>query len=466
MKACQCLIVLLALPLVIFAGAPKYPFPQNVKYHYGISPANILNDRTQVAYEDFATRLYEESGDKARIKWDQLEKTVSEGIGYGMMIMVYMDNATNNTQTKFDKLWKYYNSFLDGNGLMHWKINGFSGVEGGNSATDAEMDVAFALMEANKQWEDQKYFNDAKALIDKISRCEINNEGYIKPGDNWDGSRNPSYFSPAALKLFKNASSFNWDKVITNSYAMIKKSRNTTTGLVPDWCSQDGQPQGDFTYDAVRVPWRLAWEYCWNGDEDAKTICSDIASWITTKLSGDPGKMCDKYKLDGSVISTYHNGTWVGCLGSAGLVDEKHQAWLDAAYQHLCDTLIESKELYYSQALKIMNLLLMSGNFPNFWNMPPPASCPKISGNAGKAPVVPVIDVDNRRGVINASMTPGAYIMNIYNSAGRRVAGPLFGRSEGAAISIPLKKDLRSGAYWLCLLTASGSSMTRMIVAR
>ena len=180
MKRSHCLIALLVLPLSILAAA-KYPFPQGVRYAHGIKTSGITYDAIQYAFMDFQTRLYEESGDKARIKWDTPTQTVSEGIGYGMLIMVYMDNARNNTRAKFDKLWKYYNSFLDGNGLMNWKINGFSGIASENAATDAELDVAVALMEAYKQWGDATYLNDAKNLIAKIHTSEVNGNGYLKP---------------------------------------------------------------------------------------------------------------------------------------------------------------------------------------------------------------------------------------------------------------------------------------------
>jgi endo-1,4-beta-D-glucanase Y len=376
-----------------------------------------------------------------------------------------MDNATNNTQSKFDKLWKYYNSYLDNNGLMNWKINGFSSAAEFGSASDAELDVAVALMEAYKQWGDEKYLNDAKAFIDKIMKSEVNSAGFIKPGDGWDSKKNPSYFSTAGMKLFKNASSADWGKVITNSYALIGKVKDKTTGLVPDWCSQEGQSQGDFSYDAVRVPWRMAWAYCWNGDDSAKAVCSSIATWISTKTSGDPARIGDKYKITGDSLSPYHNGTWVGCLACPGLVDAKHQAWLDAAYTRLADTLGKVKEVYYSQSLKVMCLLLMTGNMPDFWNMPT-VGARGVSANRIKTIPVPAISVDNHRGIINVSMTPGAYIISIYNCAGRSVTEPLFGRSQAPSISIPLNRDLKSGAYWLSLLTTSGSSMTRMIVAR
>jgi len=107
--------------------AAKFPFPQDQSYAYGIKPSSVNHNDVQAAYDVFLKGYYEESGDQARIKWDNPAQTVSEGIGYGMLIFVFMDNVKNNTQGKFDKLWKYYQSHLDGQGLMNWKINGFGG---------------------------------------------------------------------------------------------------------------------------------------------------------------------------------------------------------------------------------------------------------------------------------------------------------------------------------------------------
>src|SRR6185295_18335869 len=46
-----------------------------------------------------------------------VDSTVSEGIAYGMLLAVYM-----NDQTTFDQLWLYSQDFRDGNGLMNWYI--------------------------------------------------------------------------------------------------------------------------------------------------------------------------------------------------------------------------------------------------------------------------------------------------------------------------------------------------------
>ncbi|NLD95161.1 MAG: T9SS type A sorting domain-containing protein [Fibrobacter sp.] len=366
-----CILLALIVPVTLFS-APKYPFPQNVKYPYGIQPSSINSDVLQSFYQKWLQSYYEESGDRARIKFDTPSFTVSEGIGYGMLIMVYMDNATNNTQAKFDKLWKYYNSFLNNNGLMHWKINGFSNVasDGRNAATDAEVDVAVALIEAYKQWGDEKYLNDAKAIVQKIYQFEVNANGYLKPGDSWDTKKNPSYFSTAALELFKKVGSQDWDRVKNNSYNLLKKCANATTGLVPDWCGEDGSPQGSYYYDATRTPWRIGWGYVWYGHSEAKSFCSKLASWITTKTGGKASAIIDGYELDGRNKGQGPTSAFVGAFACAGLVDATHQEWLDSTYAFQV-SLINKDESYFNSTLKLIYLLLLSGNMPDFWTTQP-----------------------------------------------------------------------------------------------
>jgi endoglucanase len=460
-----CCLIALLIPLSVFA-TPKFPFPQKVKYSYGIMPTKINSDQVQACYADFNTRLYEESGEMARIKWDTETMTVSEGIGYGMIIMAYMDNATNNTQSKFDKLWKYYNNNLDPKGLMNWKINGFSSAIGMNAATDADVDAAIGLMEAYKQWGDEKYLTDAKALIGKLWKYEIDSDGYLTSGDAWNTitQRNPSYFNTAALQLFKKADTSNWSKVISNSYSLIMKCRNATTGLVPDWCSPTGTAIGTFKYDAIRVPWRMAWAYSWYGHDTAKTVASTMASWIATKTSGDPGKIGDGYSLDGTASSNYSNGTFVGCFASAGLVDAKHQAWLDAAYGRLSDTLVKQKEVYFSQSIKLLNLLLMSGNMPDFWNMPVSIVSPENPIKAGKTLMAPKISWDSRNGVLSLAGVQAGYSVDIFNSSGRLVARPNCGKSNGGIVSLSLAQRLQRGIYWARLNTAAGITTTRVVI--
>ncbi|MBN1575662.1 MAG: T9SS type A sorting domain-containing protein [Chitinispirillaceae bacterium] len=477
MKQFLCLIALTAFATTLLA-TPKFPFPQNAKYAYGIKPANVDSAKVQKAFEDFM-KLYEESPDKtmARIMHDTKANTVSEGIGYGMMILVYMDNATNNTQTKFDKLWKYYNNFLDPKGLMNWKIVGFtgppSGFDGKNSATDADLDVAFGLMEAYKQWGDEKYLTDAKAIIDKISKYDVTSDGYLNPGDSWGvdpTSFNPSYFSTGALQLFKQASDFNWDTVIANSYKLINKAQNATTGLMHDWCTKEGtidaiHKTDQYSYDAARTPWRLAWAYCWYGHEDAKGICSEIATWISTSTGNDPSKVINGYNRDGTPLSAdakYNNATFVGPFACAGMVDTKHQTWVDTSYSRLT---VLTDTYYYQIALKILTMLLLSGNMPDLWTTTSIAPAAGRTGNIENHSALSFKSSSNLE-VAFSTKSSGNVNITICTVSGKAVSTLANGSYSAGSHRIAVTSSLTGGMYIVRMRTEGGELTERVVVTR
>ncbi len=353
-------------------AAASFPFPTNDNYGHGIRPTNVSASDVQEKFDAFKAEFYEEQGSLARIKWDTPSQTVSEGIAYGMLIMVYMDNSSNDTQDEFDKLWAYYNEWMNNNGLMNWKIEGFSSVIGNGAATDAEVDAAVALLMAYKQWGDNSYLEDAKILIGNIWDHEVNGNYYLKPGDQWDSEKNPSYFSTAALELFKEVDSHDWSKVISKSYDLLYACRNSTSGLVPDWCDESGNPssgdRGGFSWDAVRTPWRMAWAYVWYGHSDAKDIAGKMAEWIKGKTGNDPSNIVNGYNLNGDENASdfpYKVG-FTGAFTCAGLVDAAHQTWVDDGYILTRDQ--EAADNYYQRTLVVMYLLLLSGNYQNLWN--------------------------------------------------------------------------------------------------
>lgn len=460
-------LTVLLLPVALLA-TPKFPFPQNAKYPYGIKPAAINSDNIQKAYNDFIARFYEESSDKskARIKWDTPSITVSEGIGYGMLILVYMDNATNNTQGKFDKLWKYYNSYLDQNGLMNWKIDGFNNVtgDGQGAATDAEMDVAMSLIQAYKQWGDQKYLDDAKTIVGKIWTKEVNSNGYLKPGDSWDGKKNPSYFATAALESFKHAGTQDWQKVITSSYALLKKAANSTTGLVPDWCQENGTPIEDkYYYDATRTPWRIAWGYVWYGHNDAKEFCSKIASWITKSTNGKPIDINDGYNLNGNVFQTNYVSAFVGSFALAGMVDATHQTWLNAAYKAQ-DELTADKESYFCTTLKLTYLLLLSGNMPDFWN-PQTSAIPKDKIKKNDHYSTPVLSCDHSKISVSV-LEPGRIALDLYSIDGKFISNLINSYIHSGNNTAVINKSINNGTYILKLRTSTQNISRTFILNR
>jgi len=362
-------------------AAPRFPFPRNGTYRYGTkvsaSAMTVTGSEVQAAFGAWKASQLDSSSIYMRVTFDDPATTVSEGIGYGMLILVYMDNATNNTKGQFDKMWAYYHKWSNIRGVMHWKINGFSSVAGQNGATDAELDVALALLMAYKQWGDESYLTNAKTLIAAIWNSEVDKTARrLKPGDAWDAFKNPSYISPAAFELFRQVDSNAWGELIANEYTMLDANTSKqSSGLPSDWCDAAGNPVGgnsslQFGYDAIRTPWRLALGYSWFGHPQAKTIEARLLGWIANApISSKPASIVDGYNLDGSAKGSWNVATYVGALGSAGMTDSvKSQAWVDGCYTRLRKGADGTG--YFHSSLKVLYLLHMGGNLNNLWEAP------------------------------------------------------------------------------------------------
>ena len=385
-------------------GAVKFPYPQAHAYEHASNIADIWNCAGQTAssmllnqFETYLKSYYEENGDKARIKFDNKNETVSEGIGYGMILCVYFSSNTKSYQSQFDKLWNYYKANLDGNGVMNWKISGFGGAVGTGGATDAEEDVAFALAMAYYQFGDSKYKTAAADLIGKMRSSEFSSNGMHKLGDQWDNYKNPSYVSPAAYeiyKLFDSNASF-WDQAISTNYNLLLKNRNSSTGIPSGWADNgsyspivgnNGYNFAGYDYDAVRAPWRWAWSYAWYGHSQAKDLSEKLAKWVNNKPFG---QLYINMKTDGSINSSGEpcksngcqaNGSSIGSLSSVLVIDDQYHDKLNANYA----ALMSQQQGYFHSNLRLLTGLLMSGNFQNFatatpveakGDFTPPESC-------------------------------------------------------------------------------------------
>ncbi|MBN1575575.1 MAG: CIA30 family protein [Chitinispirillaceae bacterium] len=375
MKRFAGLSLTLLLSLSNAFSAAKFPFPQQYKYTNGIMPAGVSHTHVQTVYDIWLKEFYDEQGDLARIKFDNPSQTVSEGIGYGMLIMVYMDNADNNTQPKFDKLWNYWKKYPSSGSLMHWKINGFGNVAETGSATDGDIDAAHALILAASQWGDERYLSGAKAIMSAMRQGDISNN-VLDGGDNWN-SINPSYMSTAATQLFQEVDAGgNWSTVQSGCYSHLKNNQNGSTGMWPNWTSGGvGGCPGCYGFDAARTPWRLGWAYVWYGHADAKSCCTKIVDWFKSNTDDEPGKIGQIYNLNGS-INTGAGGssdnipTFLGPLVVAGMVDSKFQSWVDKGYTRL-RSFGGSNDKYYNECIELLTMLLLSGNMPDITKVQP-----------------------------------------------------------------------------------------------
>ncbi len=399
-------------------------FPTRSRYPFGIKPKNFSQDQMDSLcnawFEKWKAKYVTSQGCKpGEYRVQRLETgdsnrfdSVSEGIAYGMIIMVYMYNDSTDTKTHFDGLWKYYTRYKNTNNLMTWRIYSDGTVHHpGGSATDADEDAAFALFMAHRQWGSSgvtDYFKEATDLAAAIMQHEVNASNDIRPGDSWDIG-NPSYFAPAYYTIFKKLTGRNrWNEVATRTYKTIvdyyyKSSEtfdstlNLATGLQPNWCKYEGGAQGpdggwamdhnSFWWDACRFPFRQGYDYLLHGTKNsalAKTNTVRISNYFKTKYASDPKKVKSHYKLNGA--ETVWTGTpnpllgaedtmnlsgFVGAVAVAAMADSD-QVWLDTLYRRLvdlpmCETNVDWGTDYFCDILKMLYLLVISGNMPDFY---------------------------------------------------------------------------------------------------
>ncbi len=392
-----------------------YPFPQNTNYSFGYKPQateTAMQQATQAAYANWKSGYLVDgptcantNGATKRVEFDAVSgrfgitgdnsiATVSEGIAYGMLMSAYYGEKTN-----FDGLWNYYKKFVNSNGIMNWGVNNTScTIIGQNGATDAELDVAWALYVASWQFDgasqSSTYLAGAKALIGAIKKSEIEASTFIlKPGDQFGGSGsgnnnlvNVSYFSPMYYRVFgeiTNDVAF-WNSVYKKGYDIMDLAMNANTGLVPDWCTSTGTVPAagasqyddkgvNFFYDAVRTPVRIALDYLWYGEQSprALTYTKKINGWLRTKHS-NPADIGAKYSLTGDKLDNSHNNTFVGAFAVSSMAtdDASTRAYITSLYNENVKVNPGNGE-YFNASWKAISLFILSGNF----YLPPPDAC-------------------------------------------------------------------------------------------
>jgi endoglucanase len=332
----------------------------------GFFPSTILPSHAKTAYTNWKGKYLKMcSATSYRVAFNG-EETVSEGIGYGMLLTV-----AHGDRTEFDGLWAYYKAHSSG-GLMAWKTSGCgNNITDPNSASDADLDAAMALIQAACKW-GGSYLTEAQTLIAAIKSKETieGGENYLKPASGGlDSCQNPSYYAPGYYRAFakkKADQAAFWNKLATDSYTQLNRAANASTGLVPNWASMQGgagcggKPDGDrYGYDAARTPWRIATDYVWNGTPAAKTYLAKLITWVDGPAGGITA-IGDKYTLSGTKESPNHNSTFTGAFALAGMSDSQSKANLyGTAFRAISDS------TYFEESLRAVYMLLASGQFMN-----------------------------------------------------------------------------------------------------
>ena len=364
--------VITAVTAYSYAG--NFPFPQNFTYPHGIKATNGSSATLSNLYSSWKSSYITSggcpSGGLRVLRNTDGNDTVSEGIGYGMIITVYFDD-----QATFNGLWVYKTHYNDSYGLMNWHEDSSGNISGTYSATDGDEDIAFALIMADKQWGSGGTYNYlalGQAEVAKIKQYEIGSSDYhVKPGDNWDGTYYPSYYTPAWYRVYGDATSDTtfWNNVIAKCAADINANKGVD-GLVGETLGSTS-----YGYNSCRIPWRYAADYIWNGDTNSQTEIGLLASLFGPEGAGGVG---DGYNTsNGSISSSNHNGAFIGPAACSLMVSSTYQTVINSFYSYLSTMDITSQ--YYGGCHQLMSLLMITGNFPNFRNMYTATATPTIT---------------------------------------------------------------------------------------
>jgi len=236
--------------------------------------ANASSDWPE--WNDFAGRFIQADGRVIDITFDR--KSTSEGQSYGLFFALVA-----NQRAQFDTLLKWTSDNLAagqlGNKLPAWlwglRDDGSWGVKDQNSASDADLWIAYTLLEAARLWKAPGYADTGRKLLAQIRRHEIAQAGSAGPvllpapiGFTLDKGRfriDPSYLPDFMFRYLAAIDPDGpWQPVWDGYVRMAPKI--FSAGVAPDLFVVDStgrvmpdserEPSG--SYDAIRV-------YLWAG---------------------------------------------------------------------------------------------------------------------------------------------------------------------------------------------------------
>jgi endo-1,4-beta-D-glucanase Y len=407
---------LITLPSLVQSEQIAHPFPQHISYAPGtILPAfsrNQLDNDVKAYYAFWKSRYLVSAGTSEqglplyRVSYGSTNpaRTVSEGQGYGMMIVAIMAGFDPEAQSLFDGLWRFsrqHPSHQD-HRLMAWEVpeNPVTGID---AAFDGDADMAHALFLAAAQWGENgsiKYRQEGETLITAIAESMVGAQSHLPMLGDWVEQEGVQYnqYTPRSSDFmpdhfsswFHLTGNILWKQIADTTRQTItdvQQTHSQQTGLLPDFLIPnsptdhrlhpapanflEGPNDGHYEYNAGRVPWRIGTDALLNNNSLSRSQAIKMADWIYKATQGDPANIHNGYTLDGTPLNPGDDFTifFAAPFGVAMMLRPAYQNYLNRLYTLICTT----HEDYYEDTVTLLSLLVMTGNY---WD---PAS---FSGNA------------------------------------------------------------------------------------
>lgn len=414
-----------AVPSVVFTG--QLPVADNAEYAAQLT--RLWHDYRDIYWYDRDTEPRQSFiwylVDSRTKPWASQRNavSVSEGHGYGMLLLATMawHDWVDRPAAKadMDAMIEYWKAFpSDSDPRLHawqqWSVGGIDLQTGegepgelinrpsneANSATDGDLDMAYALLVANSVWPDAQPWNygeQAQILLDAIydnlftEQLNMLVGDWVRTGTDMYRVTRPSDFMIQHFHVFSRLDqrpdrASHWLNVANHLEQITQQTHDPDSGLLPDFLIHDAEghyrrpsgkvlqsaTDGDYYYDAARVPWRLAVASLYGHNSPAGEVANTIQSFYFAQSEGQPARVWPGYWLDESRRNTAMQTEWVDMtfiaplLPAVALSDrQEHELWREALYQYLT-TQPMSNHYYYGNSIRMLSLITALG----FWPVP------------------------------------------------------------------------------------------------
>jgi len=323
----------------------------------------------------------------------QNNRTTSEGQSYAMLRAVWQDDRET-----FDGVWQWTQDHLQHRSqdkLISWLwVKDGDTYKLGDSApaSDADEDIALALLFAYKRWDYEAYLSYAKDIINDIWEhevMEINDRYYLMAGVDMRRGKgylvNPSYVSPATYRIFAEVDTAHpWLTLADNSYTLladVTAMEGNRVGLPSNWIFVDAesgavqsasdyiQSESDmYGYDAFRTMWRVALDWQWFKEPQAYDYLKGTSVFFADEWRVNKS-VATAYSLDSKRKASGDISTNVGAL-SAFIFTDPPMA--KEFYENVFENSFsfesgywDDPNNYYTQNWAWFGTALYSGNLPN-----------------------------------------------------------------------------------------------------
>ena len=256
-------------------------------------------------------------------------EVTSEGQSYALLRAAWLDD-----RAAFARVFDATERMLarpDGLYSWRWSPSGGGRVLDANTATDADEDIAFALIIAAARFDEPRYLARAARVVRAIravTRIEVA-RGWFPSAGNWAvGERivNLSYFTPYAYQHFDRLDpGGRWMDVVDIGYRLLDRATaGGSSVLPPDFMTVD--PAGEigalpdsstlsrrFSFDAARIPWRIELDCRLHQRRQACATTGGIP-FLVNLLADPDARIVNVYDVNGTPRSQQESPSFYAAL--------------------------------------------------------------------------------------------------------------------------------------------------------